>query len=525
MSVVEQTEKRKAGRPKKVQAPTPTQASLDNPRELKLQLQREVYLESYYEFFKAAFPHVKGDSYEEMKHVEMICNRLEVIGLRLARGQKREFHQDVNVPPRSLKSFVISIVFPIWVWLHKPNAEILSVSNSDSLAQAQMGFSKAIINSPWFQELFGHVFTIVKDNEDTITTNKGGKREAFGIKSKSIGKNADLILCDDIMDSDTANSDTERLTALKKFRESIFTRLNKRDVGVIINIQQRLHTEDLSGWLEKNLGAYFQKIKLPSEVTGPHQMEPQSWFPYVYTPEADTTGSYLLCDKPGYFSRDDLTQAYQVLTAHGYAQQHLQTPRSREGGLIKEVFLRQNTITREAFRQLVSGKSPEYQLWLDGAETTNPKRDPTAIILTAVVDRQIYVLDVQWKRLVFPDLVEYLKAYLSNNRHSLYPISRFWIEGKSIGKSLIAQLRKDVSDLVIREVQPGKGKALRLIPLLGWFEGHRVHILQDTFTDSFIEECCSFTDGKGQNHDDALDCLIYAIQNAKESGFFWAAVN
>jgi predicted phage terminase large subunit-like protein len=504
MLIEEPPKKNKGGRPKKI-----TPEAVISP-ELLLAAKRALYKKSYYDFFKAAFPHIRGEQYEPMPHVKRLCDDIQAAGMKLAYREKRDKHKNINVPPRSLKSIVLTVVFPVWLWLHRPNAGILTVTNSASLAQKLLADSTRIIKSAWFQELFGDVFTIEKDTEGVITNNKGGRRKAFGIGSPVLGENADLIILDDVMDTDTASSDAERKAVLAKVSESLIGRFDNKQVGLLINIQQRLHTEDLTGWLQANMPDYFEFIKLPSEAKSEADVYPPEWFA-IYE-------NGLLCDAPGRFSREDLTLERARLGSKGYAQQHLQKPVATEGGMFKSKWFTDNVLTEQEFKDKLNGRVAEWQLFIDGAETADAKNDATCMLLCCKLDNQLFIKEVSWIRKAFTDLVKHVTNYLQN---SPVRIARVVIEGKSVGKSLLGQLKQDVASIPFVEVQPGReSKATRAESITPFCEGNRVHIIKGTWNQEFIDEVSSFTDGK-TGHDDSVDVLVYAVKDAKSGGFWW----
>src|SRR5436189_2655126 len=62
-------------------------------------------------------------------HVDALCYAVE----RLSSGEA-EKRLVVNQPPRSLKSFVISVCLPAWVLGRNPGARIICASYSEGLA-------------------------------------------------------------------------------------------------------------------------------------------------------------------------------------------------------------------------------------------------------------------------------------------------------------------------------------------------------------------------------------------------------
>src|SRR5579864_1212456 len=55
-------------------------------------------------------------------HYDYLCEQLTLV------KQRRLLRLIVNVPPRTLKSTLITIVFPVWVWLTEPGHDFMTAS-------------------------------------------------------------------------------------------------------------------------------------------------------------------------------------------------------------------------------------------------------------------------------------------------------------------------------------------------------------------------------------------------------------
>ncbi len=60
---------------------------------------------------------------------KLICDRL----ICAQRGDYQNLL--INIPPRTLKSTIISVAFPAWLLGHNPSAKIMCISYSDELAK------------------------------------------------------------------------------------------------------------------------------------------------------------------------------------------------------------------------------------------------------------------------------------------------------------------------------------------------------------------------------------------------------
>ena len=55
-------------------------------------------------------------------HYDYLCEQLTLV------KQRKLLRLIVNIPPRSLKSILITILFPVWVWITNPEHDFLTAS-------------------------------------------------------------------------------------------------------------------------------------------------------------------------------------------------------------------------------------------------------------------------------------------------------------------------------------------------------------------------------------------------------------
>jgi hypothetical protein len=90
----------------------------------------------------------------------------------------------------------------------------------------------------WFNELGGGVYA----------TASGGAITGFGAGVAESTQFAGAIIIDDPLKPDDANSDAKRNAVNERYNSTIRSRVNDRETPIIV-IMQRLHEEDLSGFL------------------------------------------------------------------------------------------------------------------------------------------------------------------------------------------------------------------------------------------------------------------------------------
>ena len=79
-----------------------------------------------------------------------------------------------------------------------------------------------------------------------MTTEKGF-RMSTSVGGVLTGRGADIIILDDPLKPDDALSETRRTSVNEWYDNTLLTRLNSKENGVIIIVMQRLHQDDLVG--------------------------------------------------------------------------------------------------------------------------------------------------------------------------------------------------------------------------------------------------------------------------------------
>lgn len=221
---------------------------LQEIEEQRLQLERRLYLGSFSEFFQAAWKIIFRRKLVWGWHLELLCWVLEQV------FYKRFKRVIINVPPRSLKSTIVSVMYNAWVWAHDSSHQFLSVSHEKALATRDSRYTRNLIQSDWYHRLFPHVVIVSDQNAKMYyETDAMGHRNAVSIKEGITGKGGDTVTIDDPHDARRAvSSDKDRESVYEAYEEGIEFRLNDPAESAIILMMQRLHDMDLTGWLLKN---------------------------------------------------------------------------------------------------------------------------------------------------------------------------------------------------------------------------------------------------------------------------------
>jgi predicted phage terminase large subunit-like protein len=205
---------------------------------------------SLIDFVESAWPAIDPAEYQSCWAIDALCEHLQAV----SEGQIR--HLLVNAPPRCSKTTLASIFYPAWTWaqsertfLKGPQVRFLCGSYNHDLSLTNSNSTRRLILSPWYQSLWGQHFKL-REDQNTKTkfdTSAGGSRLATSVGGSLLGIGGDVLIVDDPHNTEEAESDADRKTALTWWKELSTTRLNNPKQSPLIVIMQRLHEEDVSG--------------------------------------------------------------------------------------------------------------------------------------------------------------------------------------------------------------------------------------------------------------------------------------
>jgi len=198
-----------------------------------------------------------GQSFIPSWHVEAMCRALE----RVALGATKRLV--ITVPPRHGKSICSAVALPAWMLGRDPALKIMVASYGGDLAAKHARDFRTLLTSDWYSGLFPGAQLEPGGNrvDEQITTAQGG-RKAVSLGGAATGFGADLIIIDDLMKAQDAASAVERQRVKDYNEQTLLSRLNNKSQGRVIVIQQRLHEDDLPGYLLET--GQFEHLNLRS---------------------------------------------------------------------------------------------------------------------------------------------------------------------------------------------------------------------------------------------------------------------
>ena len=413
-------------------------------------------------------------------HYEDIAHRLT----RVMRGDLRRLI--VNVPPRSGKSMLTSIAWPLFLWGHDPSLRIICVSHTEDLAREFSVKRRAIAESEWYQRLFPET-RLAASRDLELKTTQQGSCFATGVGGAVLGRGADVIIIDDPIKGLDALSEAARRRVNEFYDNTLLTRLNDKLNGIIVMVMQRLHEDDLVG----------------------HVSERDDWeiasFPAVAT--EDTV--HQLSDVPGdvyvrsvgdvlHPEREPLEVLEQVKRAQGsliYQSQYQQAPTPADGNVIQRDWLKFYDDRPENLGQIVVS-------W-DTASTTQSASDWSVGTVWGTVGLDFYLLDVLRERL---DPVDLREAIVRLSMH--WEANATLIEDTELGRALAVDLRRS-GELAALLHRPLYDKRARLEAQSVRFEGGQVYLPRDApWLGAYVQELLAFPTGR---HDDQVDSTSQAL--------------
>lgn len=418
-------------------------------------------------------------------HIELIAAKLSDIVC----GRNRRLI--INLPPRSLKSVLCSIVLPAWILGLSPRAQVICVSYAQPLADKFGRDCRQIMSSSWYQKLFPETkLAQHKHASADFETTRGGFRLATSTAGVLTGRGADYIIIDDPLKAEDAYSQVSRDRANDWYARTLVSRLNDKKIGAIVVVAQRLHEEDLSGTLLKQGG--FDHVCLPA-IAQEDKMIVISNLGKQKTVHI-RRGSALHSSREPLSTLDDLRQSVGETV---FASQYLQDPLPAEGKIIKSCWLQY--YKKE---QLPTRFDAIFQSWDTASKLLN-QHDFSVCTTWGVSGTHLYLLHVLRDRMDFPTLS------CTVIRHAdQFDASTVLIEDKASGMPLLQELSSRGFNRA-RGVVPDGDKVMRMHGQTVLFENGVVRLPSEApWLSEYVRELTAFPNAK---HDDQVDSTSQAL--------------
>jgi len=406
----------------------------------------------------------------------------------------------INVPPRSLKSETFSVAYTCFVQGHCPNEQMLTASYAAKLTMDLHNKARMVVESEWYQRIFPETQLAFSTKTEWKTT-KNGHRQTVTVGGTTTGLGGNILIADDIMSVDIANSETERNNANEWFGKAFSTRLSNPKNGVVIVIMQRLHQDDTTGHiLDKDTAKEWRQVCLPIQFDAPQVLQYYEAVKFVHEGE-------LL--SPNRWDESVIESLKSALGAEGFAGQYLQTP-VPAGGSILPVDKLETHVEAELPPLRLAGCTLVASL--DTASKAKVKNDYSVMQLWLNTPYMSYMIEQERVKMEYPQLKEFVKRKLEEWAPDLV-----LIEDKGSGTSLIQDLRGQTHH-AIYPINPRDSKterAERVAPLID--TGNVSVDKNNPHYGDFIMECTYFPKGRNDDMVDAMTQYLDWVRTKKNA--------
>lgn len=422
----------------------------------------------------------------------------------------------ITVPPGMMKSLVM-VFWTAWEWgpYGRPDLQMLATSYSQPNVLRDNLKLRRLIESDQYQALWPLKLRGDQNAKGKFENTGNGFSEARPFGSMTGGR-GDRVKVDDPHSTETAESDAERATTVRIFREGVTDRLNDLTSSAMVIIMQRLHSQDVAAVaMELDLG--FVHLNLPMEfeaeridASGKRSGGPCRTYVKgeLFFEDPRTKDGELLF--PERFPRAEVDRVKRAKGEYAYAGQYQQRPSPRDGGLFK----------RQWFADKIKRMAPPGTRWVrhwDLAATKSVTAARTAgVKLGRAPDGSFWVGHV-------------VKTQEEGNAVKVLIKATAEIDGKSVEVSLpqdpgqAGKVQK--SDMISMlagwnaHAEPETGdKVTRAEPFSAQCEAGNVFLVEGDWNSDYIDELCLFPGGKFKDQVDASSGAFGRLVTAEIPG-------
>lgn len=432
-------------------------------------------------------------------HLDALCRYCEKV------YYSESYNLDINIPPRTLKSLIITVLFPCWIWTKNPSFKIMSASSSFGLSNSFNIKRRDIIKSDEYQSLWPIELKAHADRINYFENASNGFMRAVSAGGKVTGSGADLLISDDLLDAKEAFSTVVRKAVNQWYSTAYYNRVQNKKKAKRINVNQRLHKNDLSGHLRTEHN--FERLIIPMQMTE----ETETTVDFI---DPRSVGEYL---HPARYSQKEKDDDYKSLGVYGWSSQMQQNPVPEGGGIIKTEWLRYYNQHINSFNKKIITADLNFK---EGVTT-----DFACFQVWALKDNKKYLIDIIRGRWGYKKTKEMFVEFCNKHKDATMK----YIEDKANGPALISDLssaivgltpwpRKDSSYVKADKVQ-------RLHLVSQEYEMGNVYLPENIeLVEKFVEELISFTEqGSTTGNDDMVDTSTMALLELKTAKGFFAA--
>lgn len=457
--------------------------------DLNLEIYRAVCRKSFEFFIREAFSIINpGTEFISNWHIDLICHRLHKVYV----GELKRLI--INIPPRSLKSTIVSVCWPAWIMGNNPSKRIICASYSQHLSDKLSIESRHLLKSSFFKDIFPRVKIVPDQNKkNKFILSERGFRFATSVGGTTTGEGGDILILDDPHNALDANSPKKRQKTIDWFRQSFLSRLDDKKSGVVVIVMQRLHQQDLTGFLLENNLQEWEVLKIP--ILADEDIH------YAYGENSYNFKRNELLYQ-GHDKIDDIEKLRNAVGSYAFNAQYMQNPLAIGSGMLKSAWLSYYHTAPRTMMEVI-------QSW-DTAIKSGDGNSYTVCTTWCNNEGKFYLLDVYRGRVEYPEL----KRKIVDLYQKWQP-KKVLIEDKASGQAILQDLRQDHWTIPLISVQVHKDKFTRFASITTLFECGRVLIPENIFwKNEYEQELLSFPNSPNDDQvDSTSQYLNYMMTN------------
>lgn len=400
------------------------------------------------------------------------------------------------LPVGSGKSLIIEY-FITWCFARSINNTFCYTSNSDRLINKLSKECKDIIENEHWQLLFKHPlkkddrqrvnfsFENAKNRTGLTAGTTGGAITGLDAGNPNIEGFSGALIIDDPLDAGNARYENARKEVVTYYDEKLATRRRTPNTPTIL-IMQRLHLDDLVGWIEKNESDLWDICKVKA---------------------LDDKGRSFWEER---YPSTELKHI-QTVNAFKFQSQYQQEPIALGGSVIKgEWFGYYSVNVQYNYKKIIiaadtaiqAKEHSDYSCFLVGGVTQN---------------NHLHILQMAHDRWEYPELKQNASRVYNNWQFDkrTTSASALYIEDKASGQQLIQDFKR--LGLPVRPIEVTKDKLTRVEEVLDFIAAGLVELPESRSygnNNVLISECEAFSRDMSHAHDDIVDTLVHLINNS-----------
>lgn len=444
--------------------------------------------ESFKHYLLTVFYIINGSKFKLKPFHKKVIAKLQA----LVEGKNKKRNLALCLPVGSGKSLIIEY-FITWCFARSVDNTFCYNSHSDRLINRLSKECKDIIENPYWILLFEH--HLKKDDRQRVNFSFEGAKNRTGLTAGTTGGaitgldagNPNIegfsgaLIIDDPMDAGNARYEKSREEVVTFYDEKLSTRRRTPDTPTIL-IMQRLHLDDLVGWIEKN--------------------EPDLW-DIVKVPALDENGQSFWEER---YPIDELKHI-QTVNNFKFQSQYQQDPIASGGAVIKVEWFKY-------YPDNIEYKYNKIFITGDTAQKVKEHNDYSVFMVWGVTQfGKLHLLDEIRGKWEAPDLKRQVKILWNRWSKGIgyTPCSGLYVEDKASGTGLIQEIKRECA-IPIMPLQADKDKLTRLEAVLAHIEAGNVLLPNNPEQNKeLLNECEAFTRDDSHSHDDQVDTLVYGI--------------